>query len=167
MDLYRGKQGTCPVLLASTATLTHSSTGISLLKCQNAWIAYLSSPCPSFERKMPKHQSFNNSKAILPRRREQRLLQESGTATPRVATRGCERATPSPPSKGWSRFPARHHSEILRKYKKKKRRSVSIVPHQLICKTAAETTCFQFISGALPHKFMERSVLSALSTRAA
>lgn len=32
VDLYKGKQETCTVLLASSATLTHSSTGTSLLK---------------------------------------------------------------------------------------------------------------------------------------
>lgn len=65
VDLYRGEQIMCTVPLARSATLTHSSPGILLLKCPNAWIACLSLPCPSFERKMPKHQSVINSKAIL------------------------------------------------------------------------------------------------------
>lgn len=58
VDLYRGEQGTCRDLLARAAMLTHSSTGIWLLKGQNerllvghVWIACLSLPCLSIERK--------------------------------------------------------------------------------------------------------------------
>lgn len=35
VDSYRGDQGTCTVLLERTAMLTHSSTGIWILKGKN------------------------------------------------------------------------------------------------------------------------------------
>lgn len=160
VDSYRGKQGTCTVLLASTATLTYSSTGISLLKCQNAWIVYLSLPCPSFERKTPKLQSFNNSEAIL-----------QGLPLPDWGSRGCSTKSQGQLVLGWPQeavrelrraLPAKaelrsQHATALKCWASTKKawHAVSIVPHQLICKTAAETMCIQFFSDAftvLAHK---------------
>lgn len=155
VDLYRGEQGTCTVLLARTATLIYSSPGIWILKCQNeglleghTWIACLSLPCLSIERKSSNPSTGAKQLCrVYPSRapaclREQRLLPEAAprgrTAAPGVATRGCSRATQSPAGHAELRP---QHAAGPKCWANRKHGTVSIATQQPIRKTAAGTVC--------------------------
>lgn len=122
VDLYRGDQGTCTVLLERTAMLTHSSTGIWILKGKNerllegcAWIGYLSLPCLSVERKSS-NPSIGAKQLcrVYPSRAppillEQRQLPEPGQPLPVWP----QEAVREP---RWALAPARCRSEMQSKY---------------------------------------------------
>lgn len=170
VDLYRGEQGTCTVLLARTATLTHSSPGIWILKCQNeglleghAWIACLSLPCLSVERKSsnPSTGAKELCRAYPSRApaclREQRLLPEAGQPLlgwPQEAVREPRRAP----------APARCRSEMLSKYKTRHCFHSGTATHPQDC--SRECLCASS-SFQMHSQRVVASLLSALSTWAA
>lgn len=152
VDLYRGDQGTCTVLLERTAMLTHSSTGIWILKGKNerllegcAWIGYLSLPCLSVERK-----SSNSSTGamqlcrVYPSRAppillEQRQLPEPGQPLPVWP----QEAVREP---RWALAPARCRSEMQSKYETRHCFHGTATAHPRL--HPAVSVCLQLLSDA-------------------
>lgn len=127
VDLYRGEQGTCRVLLVRTAMLTHSSPGIWRAKMKGFWRATLELcvclylVCRSREKAAILQQEQSNSAGSTPpgplRACGSRGCSQRQDSRCRGGHKRLFESHAEPSRPRWAPAPARCWSETLSKYK--------------------------------------------------